>query len=608
MKRTVPFLGPKIVLFVLILVSCLFLSGCHGELAAGEVSPSPTLLAPSPTPSPTPVPGFSDLSEDSPYYEAVTTLATANVWEGTGDSFRPDALATWADADVAVARLRAYVFPDASGQSDGQSVSDPASQPSQEKLSSLPITRGELAGLLYRSVPLGDTPLYIDLSYFLDSDQVADDQQEAVSWAVANGCFVDLTDAGFYPDLPVTRGQLAQVLSRAMPLQGKADLTAAPSPLLTADQQNTIQAAVERAAQNYGAAGGIQTAVIRHGKLAGAYATGWATRGQVAILDKATGKQYLIESGDPMTPNHKVRAASLSKVIIGMVAMKLAEDGVVDLDGSIGAYWGCAAQNPYYPDTPVSIRSILSHTSSIYIAGDDVVRTYQPVYNRLARGEGFSRVKPGEMSGWGYNNYAFGVLGMTLELAADQTMDDLLDQYFFNTLGIDAAFESGNLKDKQLLTTLYGHGGGVERSLQFQYNDVGKNTPGATASYFAGGLTVSAVDLAKLMAILAGDGVFQGVRLMDAASVEAMELRREPTVGDGFYQCHPLRCQENIYGRAQLYYHTGSAYGVYHLMSYDPETGDGVVVLTTGASGMKDQFGIYAVCGQIAQAVYDSLG
>ena len=32
----------------------------------------------------------------------------------------------------------------------------------------------------------------------------------------------------------------------------------------------------------------------------------------------------------------------------------------------------------------------------------------------------------------------------------------------------------------------------------------------------------------------------------------------------------------------------------------------GVVVLTTGASGTKDAYGIYAVCGEISQLLYQS--
>ena len=84
-----------------------------------------------------------------------------------------------------------------------------------------------------------------------------------------------------------------------------------------------------------------------------------------------------------------------------------------------------------------------------------------------------------------------------------------------------------------------------------------------------------------------------------------METINETMLSDGTYQALPLRCQKNIYGRDTLYYHTGSAYGVYNCMSYDPASGDGVVVLTVGASGAKDDRGIYAICGEISTYVYN---
>ena len=48
------------------------------------------------------------------------------------------------------------------------------------------------------------------------------------------------------------------------------------------------------------------------------------------------------------------------------------------------------------------------------------------------------------------------------------------------------------------------------------------------------------------------------------------------TAADSFVQAAralPLRLRFDIYGRDRLYYHTGSAYGVYNLLSYDPDTG-----------------------------------
>lgn len=54
----------------------------------------------------------------------------------------------------------------------------------------------------------------------------------------------------------------------------------------------------------------------------------------------------------------------------------------------------------------------------------------------------------------------------------------------------------------------------------------------------------------------------------------------------------PLDYTENIYEEEKLYFHTGSSYGVYALLSYNPVSKNGVVVLTTGALGQCDSYGI----------------
>ena len=114
---------------------------------------------------------------------------------------------------------------------------------------------------------------------------------------------------------------------------------------------------------------------------------------------------------------------------------------------------------------------------------------------------------------------------------------------------------------------------------------------------------VSSTDLCKIAAMLANDGNYEGLQLLQPESVTLMETINQSQLGDGSYQALPLRYQKNLYGRNGLYYHTGSAYGVYNWMSYDPETKDGVVVLTVGASGAKDNRGIYAICGEISSYI-----
>ena len=118
------------------------------------------------------------------------------------------------------------------------------------------------------------------------------------------------------------------------------------------------------------------------------------------------------------------------------------------------------------------------------------------------------------------------------------------------------------------------------------------------------------MDLAKLVSILAGDGMYNGdppflVRPSRWEEMETVQFSVDP--GDGttpFDQCLILRRQEDLLGREELYYHTGSAYGVYALLSYDPNTGDGVVVLTTGAPRAGGRPGAVISCAPACRNNY----
>jgi len=114
-------------------------------------------------------------------------------------------------------------------------------------------------------------------------------------------------------------------------------------------------------------------------------------------------------------------------------------------------------------------------------------------------------------------------------------------------------------------------------------------------------------DLAKLVSLMANDGLYEGVRLMEEESIRLMEQRIETPTPGGSYQAIPMRCWDDLYGRDTIYFHTGSAYGVFNAATYDPATGDGVVVLTTGGSGSKDQYGIYKSSAEINAYIYDLL-
>ena len=557
---------------------------------------------------------FTDVSEDNPARDAVCYVAYFGIMQGVGNGqFDPDALLTRAETAALLQRMASGAtfdntlslpfsdidadawYADAvrwaaqsgiiTGNADGSFTPDRR------------VTREELAILLWRQAQqMGYEPQSTgNLSAYQDASQVKTFSVQAVSWALEQGLYDALVTDTIHPGLPVSRSQFAQITvaflaaveGEPLAAQLAAEDDLAPVASVSAAHHSDIQAAIDSAAEKYGAIG-VQVAVIEGGRVTDTFASGWATQGS-----------------DPMTADHRMRVASISKVLIGLETMLLREQGGVDLDVSIGEYWGVPAVNPYYPDIPVTIRSMLSHTSSISNLGYDASRSYSAVRSRLAGSSGFSHMQPGAITSWSYNNYAFGVLGQTIELASGMCMDDLLQRDLFDTMGIDAAFAPGDLQNHSHLVTLAYHGGGIARTVSTQRNMHSSDTPGASGSYFAGGLTISAADLGKIAALLANDGKYEGLQLVQPETVELMETINETMLSDGTYQALPLRCQKNIYGRDTLYYHTGSAYGVYNCMSYDPASGDGVVVLTVGASGAKDDRGIYAICGEISTYVYN---
>lgn len=446
-----------------------------------------------------------------------------------------------------------------------------------------PVTRSQLAVMLHRFAAWRGEDVESRTAVSWEDGEVPAYAGEAVNWVMDRGLYAGMTDGGLYPSLPVSRLQLAEILAR---LQRDRDpLAPPPAPpeggSRSREKHEELEQAVAAAARRHGAVG-VQAAVIENGAVTDTYCYGWAVQDSV-----------------PMTDAHKLRTASLSKVAVGLSAALLREEGAVDYDADIGTYWGVETWRP------VTVRSLLSHTSTL-LNSESLAWDYRGVKAQLADPSGYAGGTPGDPRYWSYNNHAFGILGQTLELAAGRYLDDVLEERLLGPLGADGSFAAGELEEPELVTQLYRRSG-PGRSIGSQLGVRLWSAPGATGRQFAGGFTSSAQDCAKLTALLAGDGCFEGVRLMEAESVELMEDCEDRALPGGSYQALPMRLRFDLYGRERLYYHTGSAYGVYNLLSYDPDTGDGVVVLTTGADGGKDQYDIYAVCGEIARAVYEAI-
>ena len=87
-------------------------------------------------------------------------------------------------------------------------------------------------------------------------------------------------------------------------------------------------------------------------------------RGGEIAYENAVGTQDFARNL-PLRLDSRARIASVSKTFATIAAMQLKDAGKLDLDADAGEYLGFALRNPRYPQTPITTRMLLSHTSSL---------------------------------------------------------------------------------------------------------------------------------------------------------------------------------------------------------------------------------------------------
>lgn len=407
-------------------------------------------------------------------------------------------------------------------------------------------------------------------------------------------------------------GQIEDILA-----QSAAAVYTMPRPVLT---QEDVDQALAEVMERYSAAA-VSVATVECGQLSKSGAWGWAVKGQ-----------------KEMTPDTKLRVASISKVVVGMCALSMAEEGILDLDAPLSDYWGSGVRNPYSKAQP-SARTLMLHCSSVKDL--EITRGLSHIKGLLQRGSSWRSMEPGNGGYWYYSNFGLCVLGTTMELAYNGLLEDYLQAHFLEPIGAEASFFAKTL-DFNMLGNIYTSGGGVGLSAAEMAAQAVPAAIGQSASYFPGGFNVSAVDMAKLVSILTNDGVYKEslyeyveiapapgseetgetvvaapvpgqyreIRLLSEESVADMETPRftvDPITTSPFEQCLILRRQEDLLGQEVLYYHTGSAYGVFTLMTYNPITQNGIVVLTTGTPRNMNDRGLYALCADLMEILYEKM-
>ena len=331
-----------------------------------------------------------------------------------------------------------------------------------------------------------------------------------------------------------------------------------------------------------------------------------------------------VNEGLSATPQTMYRIASVSKLVTTLGVMRLVEQGKLDLDADVNSYLGFSLRNPAYPEQPISLRMLLSHTSSLRDGGGYSwgAGTSLREAMRDSQGKWDEANRPGVY--FAYSNLNFGVVGTVMEAVAGERFDRLMQRLVLDPLGLRGGFNPSAMPREQWrnIATLYRKrppdGGPWLASGQWsaQVDDysvrapaslaaIDSYKPGTNGTLFSptGGLRMSAADLGKIMLMMIDRSAVNGKAFLAPASIKTMttpQWRYQPgrPNGDthhGLFTQWGLGVQqfESRKGRGSSMVegggfdaagHLGEAYGLLSVFAFDAVRRNGMIVLIGGTA------------------------
>ena len=286
----------------------------------------------------------------------------------------------------------------------------------------------------------------------------------------------------------------------------------------------------------------------------------------------------------PVQPDTVFRAASVSKFVSALGAMKLKEQGRLGLDTDVNAYLPFPLRHPKAPDTPITLRMLLSHTAGIHDGADYNGGIAKGVpLTQLLKGDSFTDHLPGEK--WEYSNFGAGIAGVVMEAATHTDFETLMQETVFRPLGVTATYYPqkvrGDLADAVRIlpkSKTPNFSAAERRSRPLPPEEV---NPEKHYNLAHGNLCVSAPELAKLGVAGMIPGFLTENSLLEMRDPIASFGDRAHNLAQGvgtFILDEPRICERLLYG------HQGMAYGAVHGLFFDPDHEQGLALLTTGAS------------------------
>ena len=325
------------------------------------------------------------------------------------------------------------------------------------------------------------------------------------------------------------------------------------------------------------------------------------------IYDKGFGFSD-IEKKKPYTSQTTQNIASISKTLIGISLLKAQELEKLDLDAPINTYLPFKIINPNHPETPILVKHLAYHTSSIqdldevyaksYILSKDKHDDNEGVYDYFSKPDAmislreyiqnsliesgkwyqkntFLNSKPGEQRE--YSNIAAALCALVIESATGQDYKTFTKEYILEPLKMTNSGWTNSDIDVSKRSRLFA----TKEKMIAEYSLI---------TFADGGFLTSSQDLGLFLSELINGHNGKGKLLNSQSYKKLFEKHSYTTNGktenfgvfmefrDGF-----LKIQQDLIG------HNGSDPGVFTAMYFNPKTKIGKLVLVNTDTDFSDQ-------------------
>ena len=363
-----------------------------------------------------------------------------------------------------------------------------------------------------------------------------------------------------------------------------------------------------------------------------AAAVGVVRAGRILFSD-AVGKKYL--DGTKADGDTKYRIASISKLITAVGVWQLIEQGLVDPDADASGYVGFPLRNPNHPDTPITVRMLMSHTSSIRDGG--VPGSYNIPYGHhicefftegaahyMPRCWAPAEEAPGKY--FAYCNMNYCLLGSVVENVSGQRFDLYMTDHIFSPMGLSCSYNVSAMPEdvRSQVGTIYrkldeaGRNDPVNGTWTAQCDDFTVGYPhddyagyaiGTNGSLFGpmGSLRISIRELCELMLMFCNGGSYRGIRILKPETLDRMftpvwtydpAACNGDTCGNSMF-CYGMGPQILLNGAGDRAVqdqdlpfagHSAAAYGLFGGMFFDRKGGNGLIYIAAGTGSDWDQY------------------